>query len=494
VRRRAVAVLATTAALALAACTSTTSGHGHRASSAAPSGPPSSSAVTSRAGPAPTAPASPSSSAASACPSSYLAPDPDRPRMTLAETISADHRTVTGHEVVAFTPDRAITQLVFRLVPNSGSQVPGDANRIRITRASADHGGGRFTFSRAHAVAGSQGGLLHIPFAASVPAGTTVTATVDFVLTVGPVVAQAFPRIGRTDGFVYFGSGEPLLSWQRGYGWHTEDLVDFPAESATSEAMDVDLTVTAPKADTVIMSGDPAAPPVTGAATRTWHSTLTAARDVSVAAGPFAVSDTTVDGVMLRLGAYSPAVRDQLVPEFRRAITELVKRYGPFPFPSLSVARVPAEGGGIEYPSSILMLDGSRLVAVHETAHQYFYAMVGDSQAQHPWLDEAFAQYSEQEIDGTPAPAQDLTLAGRVDSSIGSYGEDGNTYYTVTYYKGAAALEAARRAAGATAFDAALRCYVAANAWRIAVPADLAKALTRLPKALTVLRRAGALP
>ena len=47
------------------------------------------------------------------------------------------------------------------------------------------------------------------------------------------------------------------------------------------------------------------------------------------------------------------------------------------------------------------MLDDSRVVAVHELAHQWFYAMVGDSQARDPWLDEAFATYAEEVIDGT---------------------------------------------------------------------------------------------
>ena len=134
---------------------------------------------------------------------------------------------------------------------------------------------------------------------------------------------------------------------------------------------------------------------------------------MSVAVGPFSVTDTSVNGVKLRLGAPdSSDIRDALVPEFRRAIIELARRFGPFPFPSLSVARLPAEGGGIEYPSSILMLDGSRLVAVHETAHQWFYAMVGDSQALHPWLDEAFAQYAEQLVDGTPEPPPERCGAG----------------------------------------------------------------------------------
>jgi hypothetical protein len=410
--------------------------------------------------------------------------------MTVRFTLAADHRTVDGTERIAFRPDKPITELVFRLTANTRPTV-AEGNRIEVRSASADHGGGRYRFSAANADPSTQGGLLHIPFARPVPAGTTVTAAIAFRLTLG---ADSFDRFGTAGAYAYFGSAQPLLSWQRGYGWHTEDLIDFPAESATSEAMDVDLTVVAPARDTVIMSGDPADPGRTGGPTRTWHATIAAARDVSVAAGPFAVTDTTVDGVKLRLGAPSASIRDDLVPEFRRAITELSRRFGPFPFPSLSVARLPASGGGIEYPSSILMLDGSRLVAVHETAHQWFYAMVGDSQAQHPWLDEAFAQYAEELTDGTRSSSdRALRAPGPVDASTESYGRDVNGYYFTTYDKGAAALFAARDAAGPAKWDAALRCYVARNAWRIAEPADLRAALAGLPAAVRQLRQAGAL-
>ena len=408
--------------------------------------------------------------------------------MVLQFTIEPDHRTVTGHEQITFRPDLPITELVFRLTANTTPTV-AEGNGISITNATADNGAKHFRFTRANASPQTQGGLLHIPFGRQLPAGTQVTANIDFVLTLG---SNSFDRFGSSDGFVYFGSGEPLLAWERGFGWHTEDMINFPAESATSEAMSVDLTVIAPAKDTVIMSGDPADPPTAGA-TRTWHSTLDSARDVSVSAGPFVVSDTVVNGVKLRLGAYSTAIRDELVPEFRRAIIELAKRFGPFPFPSLSVARLPAQGGGIEYPSSILMLDGSRLVAVHETAHQWFYAMVGDSQALHPWLDEAFASYAEELVNGDRPDDSGLRAARPVDASTESYGFDVNGYYFITYTKGADALFAARDAAGPAKWDAAIRCYVAKNAWRIANPDDLRNAIATLPAAINELEKAGAL-
>ena len=74
-----------------------------------------------------------------------------------------------------------------------------------------------------------------------------------------------------------------------------------------------------------------------------------------------------------------------------------------------------------------------------------------------------------------------------------SYGSDVQRYYFTTYNKGAAALWAARDAAGAAKWDAALRCYVARNAWRIVSPPDLRAALATLPAAVKVLEQAGAL-
>ena len=74
--------------------------------------------------------------------------------------------------------------------------------------------------------------------------------------------------------------------------------------------------------------------------------------------------------------------------------------------------------------------------------------MVGDSQAEHAWLDEAFATYAEQLVDGTRPATGDLALPGPVDRPTADYGADAQDYYRVTYGKGAAALRAARDAAG----------------------------------------------
>ena len=52
---------------------------------------------------------------------------------------------------------------------------------------------------------------------------------------------------------------------------------------------------------------------------------------------------------------------------------------------------------GIEYPTLSFVGSGDfmRLVVDHETAHQWFYALVGNDQARDPWLDETLATWAQ---------------------------------------------------------------------------------------------------
>lgn len=490
--------------LLLAACTGATGGSGSPAplSGGVPGGS-SSGSTSSTADPSggddstssSPGPSGGAGSAGPACPAVAAQPDPGRPAVELSFDVADDLRTVSGVETVRFSPDLPIDRLVFRLTANTASSVQA-GNRVDVRSAQASPGGLAPTYEAAGAAATTQGGLLIIPLDRTAPPGTTVSATIEFAVTLG---ADSFDRFGRSAGYAWFASAQPLLAWERGVGWHTEPMLQFTAESATSEAATTALTVIAPRDATVLMTGNPTTSTPAPGGRATWRATQDAARDVSVAVGPFQVQDTTAQdssgrAVPVRVGAPTEAAAASMTAEFVRAVAQLSGLLGPFPFPALSVARLPGGGGGIEYPGAILMLDASRLVAVHEAAHQWFYAMVGNSQAQHAWLDEAFASWAEQVVDGDPPPDSALQLPGPVDKPTADYGTDDRAYYSITYDKGAAALHAASAAAGDDAFRAAIRCYLKARAWTVSHPSDVEAALADLPAAVRILQDAGALP
>ncbi len=406
---------------------------------------------------------------------SYAAADPHRPVLTLDLTV--DRRTVAGTERVVFTPDRPVTEVVFRLW-GSAPRPAESGGTTTVTSARVD--GQRVSVSRPTDT------LIRLPHRG--PAGTAITVDLSFRLTL-PVGAN--DRFGNRGTTSWFGSGAPLLAWERGRGWATEPPTSGFAEASTSEDMRLaQLTVRHAAGLSVVATGA-----VVSASATVTVTSAPAVRDVAVAVGAFRVA--RVAGPVPVLVAVAPQVPDDAAAvgrELARAMRAHVRRFGPFPYARLAVAVLPDIKGGIEYPGAILL--GSRqdqdATASHEVAHQWFYGLVGDDQARDPWLDEAFATYAEaldrgtaQKYLGTTIPADGR---GRTGAPM-TYWEGRSSYYRSVYVQGAAALLRAR-AASPAAFDQQVRCYVARGAWRLARPVDVRASI---PLAVRELTRAGAL-
>jgi aminopeptidase N len=113
-------------------------------------------------------------------------------------------------------------------------------------------------------------------------------------------------------------------------------------------------------------------------------------------------------------------------------------------------------------------------IAAHETAHQWFYAGVGNDQAYEPWLDEALCTYQEHIFFERLYPEAldwwwDYRVnyyqpRGWVNGSI--YNPDGyRAYRDAVYLNGAVFLDELRSLIGDEAFFAFLRDYVSQN-WK----------------------------
>ena len=112
------------------------------------------------------------------------------------------------------------------------------------------------------------------------------------------------------------------------------------------------------------------------------------------------------------------------------------------------------------------------LLSVHETAHQWWFAMVGSDQANEPWLDEMLATYSEYLYTEQFYPeftdwwwdyrVNNYEPKGWVDKAI--YDEtDLRSYINTVYLQGASFMHELRIALGDEAFFNGLKSYVAEN-------------------------------
>ena len=201
-------------------------------------------------------------------------------------------------------------------------------------------------------------------------------------------------------------------------------------------------------------------------------------RDFTVTAATDFVTRTTTVGKTRVIGiARSGSVASRLRDEGARAFRRLQNLLGPYPHPAYRVMQS-AGGYGMESPALSwipygLATSRYRYLVTHETAHQWFYGIVGNDQARQPFTDEASADFVTRYVLGSKRSSACSTA--RLDRRIYDYGA--TCYYEVIYIQGGNVIDRVRRRIGSTAFWTALRSYVATNRNRIASTLTLLNAL-----------------
>lgn len=173
-----------------------------------------------------------------------------------------------------------------------------------------------------------------------------------------------------------------------------------------------------------------------------------------------------------------------------QAVAIFQARFGPYPYPSLSIVAADLPDGQ-EFDGLVFLAEDfydqyqggikNNLVSigVHEVSHQWWFGLVGSDQAQEPWLDEALATYSERVFyeyyDLTPwwfdFRIHYFSPAGWVDTDI-YHGLTFRAYTNAVYLRGAKFLEALRLRIGDKAFFEFLQDYAARYARSRATRAD----------------------
>ena len=160
----------------------------------------------------------------------------------------------------------------------------------------------------------------------------------------------------------------------------------------------------------------------------------------------------------------------------------LNKNVGTYPYSQYNVAETEFCYGGMEYPNLVMITSGSnsyKEAIAHETAHQWFYGIVGNDQIADAWMDEGLSEYLTylymDSTGATPLTRNILgctqTYVGYVDvlsryyvnidrsmRSIDSYKND-SEYVIFTYVKGSLMFNTVYETVGATKFWKSLKDY-----------------------------------
>jgi hypothetical protein len=444
------------------------------------------------------------------------APWPQRPVVRLRLEVAADRSRVDGRETIRFRPDLRVCALVFRAWPNK-PETAHAGNALVVTAVWVAGRPVRSRVSGAGAPPGSPGTLIEVPLPRCVPAGAAIDAELRFRLALGAntrerVGYSVAPGINSRDsrdsrvGMAWFGTGFPLLAWERGRGWATDPAVDLYGEMATSEEFRLaSLDVVARAGEEVLGTGELVERVPGPGGTTVSRFRADSVRDIAVTVGELRLVERSANGVRLHVGGLATGTAvplERWADRTAEAMRKLTALLGPCPYTDLWVTVVPPVPTGIEFPGAIQFADVDPAtfgaLVSHEVAHMWFYGLVGNSQAQHPWLDESFATWAQAVVDGDEGSYQlasvPADLVGLVGQPMTFWARRGDDYGPGVYLQGGAALIEARRAAGPARFDQAVRSYLDVNAHQIATPDDVERAFAGLPEALKILRRVGALP
>jgi hypothetical protein len=214
-------------------------------------------------------------------------------------------------------------------------------------------------------------------------------------------------RFGRRGASYAISGWFPKLAMLDENGWHAAQFRGIG--EFYSEPADYDVTITTPPGFVIGATGERVDSAVAAdrASITRWRARRV--RDFAWVADPaYHVKEQQWGGVTVR---YLHFARDSAVA--RRglayaveALTYFSARYGQYPYPTFTVAQSAGIGAGlgVEYPQLVMIsldLHRSALnaaafeeVVVHEVAHQWWYGLVGNDEAEEAWLDEGFASYS----------------------------------------------------------------------------------------------------
>lgn len=176
--------------------------------------------------------------------------------------------------------------------------------------------------------------------------------------------------------------------------------------------------------------------------------------------------------------------------------------FGKYPYSTMSVVKTDFIHGGMEYPNLVYISDAIEdekeylNVIVHETAHQWWYNLVGSNACEYAWLDEGLTEYStlmfykynkNYGVDVKASLNNSLSsyilfseiyksvygeLDEKMTKNVNNFKGDLEYVYT-TYVKGVLFFDNLNELVGSKNFIKALKLYFNENCYKNATPQNL---------------------
>ncbi len=353
------------------------------------------------------------------------------------------------------------------------------------------------------ALGGEDENILTVPLGRTVEPTDRVTVTVDYTLKL-PNVRH---RLGYTAKTVNLANFYPIACVYRD-GAFVADPYYSTGDPFFSECADYNVKVTAPSKFKCAFTGE-VKDEKQGDDATTYTVQANNVRDFAAVLGEYEKASGLAGTTVVNYYYYSDTAPEKALNTAIDAVNVFGELFGAYPYPEYSVVQTGFVHGGMEYPNVSMISDAYsgdayNDVIVHETAHQWWYGVVGNDEVRNAWLDEGLTEYSTMmfyqnaegynyTFDGKRADAlaaymlycENYKNNGLGDTSmnraVNEY--DGDVEYSyMTYVKGALMLDDVRNTIGDAAFMTGLKNYYSDCMYKIAKPEHLIGAMEKASK------------
>jgi hypothetical protein len=411
------------------------------------------------------------------------------PQYRLNLVLEAESRRLVGRQQVTVPNHTGVDleELVFRLYPN----LPQYGGRMSVGDVWVDG-------ERGTSELRAENTSLAVPLARPLAPETELDVELAFEVAIPEPPQPEYTLFGISQGIWSVPDGYALLAVHDGSTWR-EDISPPHGDAVFAEAALYDVTLTLPGDLTLAATGA-----VVSETART-----DALRTVRIVGGPlrefawlgsanYRVAETMAQGTRLR--SYflqgDDAAGHKALDIAVAALQSYKEAFGPYPYAEMIVAEAPLLHYGMEYPGlNLIGVDLYRDPAaqledrvVHEVAHQWWYAQVGNDQVNTPWLDEGLAEYSmaiyyrqaygEERANTLVNQRWLVPYQVAIENEYDAVVDQPSAAFTweyevIVYGKAALFFDAMHRELGDETFRLVLHAYADRYRWKIATPEDL---------------------
>ncbi len=315
-------------------------------------------------------------------------------------SITENYKGINGHQKILYTNTEAISlnEVAVHLYP----EITGGSSSVTDLRIDG---------TEVFPVLKYGGSILLIPLPEILTPGESVVISLDFSVSIPEEPFFHYGQFSFREEVLSASGFYPVIAVYDKTGWHTGIPAEY-GDYSFSDASFYVVRITAPRELVIAASGI-----IMESAKRQGKKIQTfvigPARDFYFAASEKFVLKSKKQGSTV-INSFALPSQERAAEHALNSAADSIRilsgKLGNYPYTEYDIVSIPTKALGIEYSglsacskklydnidgriSGIPARDLMESLIAHETAHQWFYGIIGNDQREEPWIDESLAQY-----------------------------------------------------------------------------------------------------